>query len=311
MDSPIAFWNGQLVPEAEARLPFWDLGVVAGAAVSEMIRTFQHAPFRLGPHLDRLEQSLKTVGFPTAFDRDQVTNAVHEVVTVNTRLIPASHDLGIVIFVTAGRNLTYLGARARAESGQGTVCVHTFPLPFELWVDKLEQGLRLQIPRILQPDSIMLPTHVKYRSRLHWYLADQEARSHDPQASALLLDRDGYLTETSAGNIFLVTDGQISTPRPQQALGGISQQVVKELAKQLRIPYNELDLRPADCDTASEAFLSSTPVCLLPISTLSGKSIGPAAGGPVFQRLISAWNELVGLDIIQQIRDGARDRMAS
>lgn len=106
---PIAWLNGQQVGISQAKLSVFDLGVVMGASVTEMIRTFAHRPFRLDDHLGRLERSLQAVGFPTGVSPEELADVVLELVDHNARLIPAGHDLGITVFVTAGLNLTYLG----------------------------------------------------------------------------------------------------------------------------------------------------------------------------------------------------------
>jgi branched-subunit amino acid aminotransferase/4-amino-4-deoxychorismate lyase len=151
---------------------------------------------------------------------------------------------------------------------------------------------------------------IKHRSRLHWILADQEARNTQPGASALVLDLAGRMTETSSGNFFAVIDGEILTPPPERCLGGISQAVVKELARDLKIPYRMADLVPRDLRNATEAFTSSTPYCLMPVASVNGEAIGDSPPGPVYRKLIAAWNAMVGLDIIEQIQQGATDRQS-
>jgi branched-subunit amino acid aminotransferase/4-amino-4-deoxychorismate lyase len=125
---------------------------------------------------------------------------------------------------------------------------------------------------------------------------------------ALVLDLAGRITETSSGNFFAVIDEEIVTPPPERCLGGISQAVVKELARDLKIPYRMADLVPKDLRNATEAFTSSTPYCLMPVASVNGEAIGQPPPGPVYQKLIAAWNALVGLDIIEQIQQGAIER---
>ena len=144
MSEPIAFLNDRLVPFSQATLSVTDLGVVAGASVTEMIRTFRHVPFRLSDHLDRLFGSLELCGFLTKVDRALVESSIAEVVTHNSALIPVGHDLGIIVFVTAGQNLTYLGSSSRDSAAQGTVCVHNFlRIMGRETLDRSASGVRL------------------------------------------------------------------------------------------------------------------------------------------------------------------------
>jgi branched-subunit amino acid aminotransferase/4-amino-4-deoxychorismate lyase len=309
MTEPIAYLDGQFVPITEAKLSIFDLGLVMGAAVTEMIRTFSHQPFRLEEHLARLSRSIDGVGFETGLTRDRMWSVVTEVLDNNHRLLPASHDLGIVIFVTAGLNTTYVGATGVARQAKATVCAHTFPLPFELWDEKCRNGQHVVVPKVRQIPADCLDPRIKSRSRLHWYLADQQARQIDKNASALVLDHEGGLAETSTGNFFAVIDRRICTPPPDNTLGGVSQQVVLELAGQLGITCAAAELRLEDVLDADEAFTSSTPYCLMPVTRLNGEPLGDGHPGPIFGKLMAAWNELVGFDIIAQMQSVAAERM--
>jgi branched-chain amino acid aminotransferase len=149
---------------------------------------------------------------------------------------------------------------------------------------------------------------MKYRSRMHYYLADQEARLVDPDATALLLDLDGNVTETSGANFLIVERGTIVSPTLRNTLPGISRATVIDLAARLSISFVERDIQVFNVINADEAFLSSTPYCLMPVTKINGIPIADARPGPIFRRLLTAWSELVGLDIEQQIIDGAKRR---
>jgi len=146
---------------------------------------------------------------------------------------------------------------------------------------------------------------MKYRSRMHYYLADKEAQLVDGSAIALLLDLDGNVTETSGANFLIVERGAIVSPTLRNTLPGISRATVIELASKLGIPFVERDLQVYSVINADEAFLASTPYCLMPVTRINGVPIGDGRPGPVVRRLLDAWNELVGLDIYAQIQGSA------
>lgn len=308
---PIAWLNGRLIPYSQAALPVWDLGVVGGAAVTEMLRTFGHRVFRLDEHLDRLFDSVRAVGFPLEISRVQLAEALGDVVAQNAALIPPQHDLGVITFVTAGGNLTYLGAAGREQARQCTVCVHTFPLPFELWADRYQTGIHLATPATRALPADVIDPRIKFRSRLHWQLADREARLVDPAAQALLLDREGYVTEAATGNVVAVHGDRLLTPSHVRSLAGVSLQVVDELAAPLGLRVERGDWTMADFLNVSEIFLTSTPHCLLPVTRLNSQPVGDGHPGPVTAALLEAWNSLVGLDITAQMQQGARDRISA
>jgi branched-chain amino acid aminotransferase len=149
---------------------------------------------------------------------------------------------------------------------------------------------------------------MKYRSRMHFYLADHEARLVDPDASALLLDLAGNVTETGGANFLIVERGTIVSPTTANTLPGISRATVIELAAKLGIPFAERDIQVHSVMNADEAFTASTPYCLMPVTKINGVPIGDGRPGPMVRRLLAAWNEEVGLDIEKQIQDGARRR---
>lgn len=309
MTEPLAFLNGDYVPLSAAQLSVFDMGIVHGAAVTENVRTFHLRPFRLDTHLERLFHSLRYVGFQPPQGREELAAIVDRLIAHNGRLIPAGHELGVILFVTAGTHVGYVGLTGGVPDAP-TVCVHTFPLPFELWADRYQTGVPLVTPGVRQIPADCIDPRVKSRSRLHWFLADRQARRVDPQAIPLVLDHAGRLTETSAGNIFIVRGETLLTPPAQVSLGGVSQATAGELARRLGRNVIEAELTLFDALTADELLVTSTPYCILPATRVNGQSVGDGRPGPTFAALIAAWNDLVGLDIIVQSQTGAAQRRA-
>lgn len=307
MTSPIAYLNGEYVPIEQTHLHVFDLGVVGGVSVAEMVRTFGHVPFRLDQHLQRLQHSLDEVGLQAGVSIQELEGICQQVIAHNAGLIPAGHDLGLIVFVTAGLNPTYVGNSARSGGFSSTVCVHTFPLPFELWAASYTEGLHLTSVSTRSLPAEVIDPRIKHRSRLHWHLAAREARRVDPKALAILADEEGNLTETATGNLCVVDGLTIVTPSAN-VLEGVSRDYVTELAAALGISFVHARISADDLARADEAFLTSTPHCLLPVVRLNGSLIGSGQPGPVFQRLMTAWNESVGIDVVAQMQRGAAER---
>jgi branched-subunit amino acid aminotransferase/4-amino-4-deoxychorismate lyase len=302
---PLAYLNGRTVPASQAALPIWDAGVVQGVSVSEQTRTFRHRPWRLGDHLDRLFRSLRSTRIDPGLSKHQLAAISEELVAHNAAALGPGDDLGVLQFVTAGAYPTYAATAGPAPRTGPTVCVHTFPLPFALWAKRMREGAHLVTPSVRQVPPQCWDPGMKCRSRMHYYLADLEARQVDPEASALLLDLDGNVTETSAANFLIVEQGTLRSPTTRNTLAGISRRTVMELAAQLGLPFAESDLQLSSALSADEAFLSSTPYCLMPVTRINGQPIGSGQPGPVYRRLTAAWSAAVGLDIGGQIQAGA------
>lgn len=310
MAEPLVYLNGQQVPASQARLAVYDAGIVLGATVTELVRTFRKQLFRLEDHLGRLAHSLHYVRFDIGLSMAQLAEIARNLVAHNAGLLGPQEELGLVIFVTAGEYPTYAGSAAANVRTTPTVCAHTFPLPFEMWAARLQAGAHLVTPSIRHVPPQCYDPKMKCRSRMHYYLADQEARLVDPDASALLLDLEGNVAETSAANFLMVEEGTIVSPGSRNTLPGVSRATVIELAARLGIPFAVRDFQPFDAINAAEAFLASTPYCLMPVTKINGLAVGEGRPGPVYRRLVEAWSQLVGLDVFAQIIDGAKRRTA-
>jgi branched-subunit amino acid aminotransferase/4-amino-4-deoxychorismate lyase len=300
---PLVYLNGRTIPASQAALPLYDAGLVQGATVTEQTRTFHKRPYRLGDRLDRLFRSLSLAGLDPALSKDEFAAISNELVAHNTALLGDGEELGLIQFVTAGEYATYAGKAVRSGP---TVCVHTFSLPFALWAKRMHDGAHLVTPSVRQVPPQCWPPHMKCRSRMHFYLAEQEARRVDPEALALLLDLQGHVTETNAANLLIVEQGRIISPLSASILPGHSRAAVIELAGSLGIPFGERDLAVADVAAADEAFLTSTPFCLMPATRINTLPVGDGKVGKMYRQLLSAWSGQVGLDIGRQIEDGAR-----
>src|SRR5262245_23628273 len=272
---PRVYLEGQFVPASGAGLSIYDQGIVLGATVTDQLRTFQQEPYRLQDHIRRFYQSCKYARMEPPLPPNELAEVTRELVGHNAHLLPQGGELGVIYFITPGENRVYAGSGAGpASRTQSTFCVHSFPLPFALFRQFFTEGLHLVTPSTRHVPPQCLDPKIKHRSRLHWWLAEQEARLVDSAALPLLLDLDGNLTETSGANFLLVRDGRVFSPPPRNILLGVSRQVVVELCAQLGIPFFERDLQLHDALTADEAFTATTPYCLAPVTHINGIAIG-------------------------------------
>jgi branched-subunit amino acid aminotransferase/4-amino-4-deoxychorismate lyase len=300
--TPLAYLNSSFLPQAEARLPLHDAGFVFGATVTDLCRTFRHRLFRLADHLTRFRQSCTLARVPQPVPDEELTRLAEQLVAHNAALLPEGGDLALVLFATPGPIGYYLGEPGGPGDGPPTLGMHTFPLPWARYRRLFREGARLVVPDTRHVPPQCVDPQIKQRSRLHWWLAEQEARQADPAASALLLDADGYVTETAAANFLVVRAGTVLTPPRPTVLGGISLLTARELCVELGIPFAEQSLTVADCVAGQEAMLASTPYCLAGVQFLNGAPL--PWPGEVHRRLLDAWGRRVGLDIGRQILAG-------
>lgn len=301
MQEPQVYLNGKFIPASEAALPIYDKGIVLGATVTQMTRTYGQKLFRSEAHIRRLYYSLRYASIEQVVSEKELVEISEELVSRNTELLQPDEELGLIQFSTAGKVPLYAGRALSDEENRPTLCAHTFRLDFSYYADAMRQGYHVVTPstRHIPPECI--DAKMKYRSRLHWHIADSQTQQVDPKATSLLLDLQGNITECSGANFLLVRDGTIYSPTLRNILPGISRDVVIELAGKLGIPFKEQDLQLYDVVTADEAFMSSTPFGVCPATKVNGKPIADGKPGPIWKRLADAWSELVGLDIVKQI----------
>lgn len=220
----------------------------------------------------------------------------------NWKLGDAEDDLGLSLFATPGTLATF----NEGHRGRPCVGVHTYRLPFGLWADKYQRGQNLVVTDVQQVPTECWPAELKCRSRMHYYLADQKASAIESGARALLINNAGSVLETSTANILLYrAEGKIITPPIEDVLPGISLKVVHRLATELGLEWNHSTLCSDDIAKADEVFLSSTPFCLLPATSINGQTIGSGLPGSIFQSLIRAWSQEVGIDMMGQAQQFA------
>jgi branched-subunit amino acid aminotransferase/4-amino-4-deoxychorismate lyase len=299
MSEPLAYLDGQLLPQRDLRLPLHDAGFVLGATVTDLCRTVRRRLYRWPEHFARFRRSCRSARVYPPQPLDEIERRAHELAEHNARLLAPGQELALVLLATPGPVGYYGGLPGGAGEAPPTFALHTFPLPFERYRRLFEEGARLAIPSTRHVPAVCIDPRIKQRSRLHWWLAEQEVRRTDPGAAALLLDLDGHVTETAAANFLLVRDGVVLTPPRHAVLEGVSLRVVEGLCAGLGIAFAERPLAVHDCLNADEAMLCSTPYCLAGVSRINGVPL--AWPGAVFRRLLAEWGRQIDLDIRGQI----------
>lgn len=295
---PLAWLNGEFVLHREAKVPIWDMGIVQAVTVTEAIRTFRHVPFRLEQHLARLRNSLEAVGISPAESTDELARLTSQLVDRNSATLGVNADLAAILFVTAGESVLHSAGLSRTT--EPTVCIYTYPLALKTAAKAYRDGISLVIPSVRHIPPTIIDPRIKTRSRLHWYLADREVRQFDANAEALLLDLNGFATETAKGNLFAVVGHSLLTPLADTTLAGISQQVIEELAPAIGLEFERTNLTPEQLLAADELWISSTTTCLIPATRLNSQPIGTGRPGPAWRKMIDAWSQLVDVDIVGQ-----------
>ena len=294
----MAWFNGELMPESEVRISFRDRGWLFGDTVFDVARTFGGRPFKLREHVDRLYRSLAYLQIDPGMSADEMFDVTERVLEANVPLLDGTRDYWVGQRISRG--LMPIDGEPVERDG-ATIVVDCTPLPLSSRALDFSDGIDVVVPSVRRTPPESMSPRAKMCNYINMILGDLEAKARNPRAWAVLLDTSGNLAEGLGSNIFLVRDGALFTPRADFVLGGISREVVMELATALGIEVQEQDVSLFDAYNADEAFLTSTSLCLCPIVTINGTRVQqPDLPGPVTARITEAFRDLVEFDFVGQ-----------
>jgi branched-chain amino acid aminotransferase len=294
----VAWFNGKIVRESQVVIPFRDQGFLRGDAVFDMTRSFNGKAFRLEEHISRLYRSLKYLDIEPGLSATEMAALSEDVLARNRPLLGPGEDYWLAQRISRGVN------RVPGDNWDHygpNVIVECVPLPLRERAKHFRDGIDVITPSLRRTPPDSLSPRAKMHQYLNLVLADREVKAQNSDAWAVLLDVNGNLAEGQGSNIFLVRDSRLLTPRERYVLPGVSRQATIDLARQIEIPFEEKDLDLYDAYTADECFLTSTSLCICGVRSLNGRTFAARrAPGPLTQRLIDAYKELVGCDFVAQ-----------
>jgi len=301
----LVYMNGKFLPESEAKVSIFDSALMFGDMVFEMTRSFNKNQFKLREHLERLYTGIKILQIPLTMTIDEMEEAVYETINKNDPAFSNDDEHRIMIDVSRGLLGIYQGIEG-AHKGPNVI-IADFPLKWTVvGMGKLfDIGINAVITSQRAIPANLMDPKIKNRSRLFYLMANIEASNFSGENNwALMLDPDGYIAEGTGDNFFIIKDGVVITPEGRNILRGVSRQYVMDtLCPQLKLQMIEKNIEPYDVYTADEAFMTGTPFCMLPVTSLNSISIGKGKVGPIFSRLINQWSQNTDVDIIKQIKD--------
>jgi len=298
----VVYFNGDFIPETEARISIFDSAVMYGDMVFEMVRSYKQKPYRLREHLERLYGSLRYTEIDCGLSIDEMEAATFETIERN---LPVMGDFDFQIMHDVSRGGLPVYDSLINEGTDPIVSINVFPLVRQVGMnaDKFVRGAHFVITRQQSVPSRYIDPKAKNRSRIYYKIADLQAERLEPGAMALLTDEHGFVTEGTGNNFFMVRKGEIITPRGHNILRGVSRGACMEFAAKLGIPLREADIEPYDVREADEAWFTSTPISMLPITRFDFRPVGNGEPGPIYRRLLAAWSEDVGVDLAGQARE--------
>jgi D-alanine transaminase len=254
-----------------------DRGFLFGDGVYEVIPVYSRRPFRLHEHLDRLQASLDGIRLANPHTPREWENLIARIVE-----LAESEDQGIYLQVTRGP-----GPRDHAFPKVAQPTVFILPLPLTPPARALvETG----VAAITARDNRWLRCDIKATSLLPNVLLRQ--LSVDAGCAETLLLRDGFLSEGSASNVFVVANGLLlAPPKSNLMLPGITYDVVLELARLHGIAHAVRPIHEAELRAAEEVWITSSTKEVLAVTTLDGQPVGDGRPGPAFRQMHAAYQD--------------------
>jgi branched-chain amino acid aminotransferase len=277
--------NGTFYDKEDAKISVYDHGLLYCDGVFEGLRSYGGKVFQLEKHLDRLWDSARTICLEIPGTKSELADAVNETLQVN-----GIKDGYIRIVVTRGAGSLGLDPN-RTSNPQVIVIADGISLyPQEFY----EQGLEIVTASTIRNHPGALNPRVKSLNYLNNILAKIEGLQAGC-VEALMLNHNGEVAECTGDNIFLVTNGEITTP-PTDAgiLEGITREVVIELARESGITVKEISLTRHDVYIADECFLTGSAAEVIPVVKVDNRPIGDGKPGSVTRDLMAKFHEITG-----------------
>jgi len=265
------YLNGRYLPAGEARISPFDRGFLFGDSVYEVIPYFRGVGFRLEEHIARLEHSLRAVRIHCRDDWHAILDRLVE--------LNGGGNLSVYLQVTRGDS----GSRSHAYEAGLAPTVFACCAPVRDFASVPADEVK-GLSAIVTADLRWHRCDIKSTCLLPNILVLQQARDH--QADEALLLRDGLVTEGTSSNVFVVRQGVVYTPkRSSEILGGITRELVLELADEHGIQYQETDIDYEALMAGDEVWISSSTRGVLPVTVIDGAPVGNGEKGPLWARM--------------------------
>jgi len=287
-DAKYIWLNGAFQPFNDSNVHLLSHTLHYGLGAFEGIRAYETeaggAIFRLSEHTERLFDAAKKINITIPYSKEELEAVQKEAMTKNKL------QEGYI------RPIVFLGSESMGLRAKDLVSVNVavacWEWPSYMDPEAKKKGISIikspyqQYENPLYSNNKIIGTYINSIMALH----DALAKNAD---EAILLDKNGFISEGSGENLFIIKDSKLLTPKTDFCLNGITRQTVMQIASDLGIEVEEKNLIFDELVDADEAFFSGTAVEITPITKVDNLIIGSGSIGPISQRLQSKYSEIV------------------
>lgn len=289
MMDAVAYVNGRICGQDDAVISVFDHGFLFGEGVYEVIRTYNHRLFLLDRHLRRLHRSADLIALPIPLPDPEFDRVLRSMLDqFFAQPVPGGREVEAYVRIMVTRGSGDVGYDPSACTPSVVMLVKANPEPDPaIW----DRGVTITLLSRLRNHPNSVSPAIKSNNLLNNALAMQEAIGRSA-FEGLMRNYRGELAECAMSNIFAVKDGTLRTP-PLDAgiLGGITRELVLDMAPSLGIAVRVDPMFDRDLLEADEAFLSVTTRELIPVVRVDSHTIGTGTPGPITNKLLNAYRE--------------------
>jgi D-alanine transaminase len=276
-DDPLVYLNGAITPISQAMVPVLDRGFIFGDGIYDVIPVYDGKPFRGREHLARLFRSMASIGIENPHSEAGWNERVDSIIAAN-----GTHDQMVYIQVTRG-----VAKRGHAFPAGATPTVFIMSNPLVL---PNAQARADGVACVTLEDQRWLRCDIKCISLLGNVLAAQHAAEN--HVTEAIQFRDGYLTEASSSNVWIVKNGTLmAPPKDNLILEGIRYSLIEELCARSKIDFSARKITREEIFDADEIMLSSASKEILPVVMVDDRIIGSGKPGPIYASLYGAYQK--------------------
>ena len=284
MEELEVYVDGKFYPKSEAKVSVFDHGLLYGDGIFEGIRAYDGVVFKLREHIERLYKSAHMIMLVIPTAKEEMIQKTLETLRKNKM-----RDAYIRLVVTRG--IGDLGLNPR-KCPKPTIIIITDTIALHMAGAK-ETGIAAMISWVKR-DPVDATSHeIKSLNYLNSILAKIEANIAGVD-EAICLDKNGFVCEGVAENIFMVRKGKLYTPPTYTgALHGITAESVQDLANKLGYEAKEKNITPFELFNADEVFFTGTAAEIIPVREINKRQINDGKPGPITRRLMEEFGKLV------------------
>ena len=286
--------NGKILSVEEAKISLFSHALHYGTGAFEGIRAYKQkngggAIFRLSEHMERLQDSVKIMGFEIPFTLDEMVQAAIDACKANQ--FEECHVRPLA-FIGDGPLGVFPGANPKVE-----LAILTWEWGSYLGDKGINEGARLKTSTFVRPHVNSAMTKGKITGAYITGVVSKREAISQGYDEALMLDPEGYMTEGTGENLFIIRNGVIKTTQLTSILNGVTRNTVMEMLKKFGYPLIETRFTRDELYCADEVFLTGTAAEITPVSSVDDRKIGRGerAGkpGPITQKIQSSYAGLV------------------